>query len=415
MGGPDHERQPKRVWLLGAVRTSKSLHSASSVAIVGLLIYLFIFFTFLVHLGDLRSFIQIGTTFINKSQSSNVIKIDPNFIYPKNGLGFDGQFAYYIALDPAHARFYLDNPPYRYGRILYPLAARFLAFGNPNEVPLSLIVVNLVAVTTGTWVIAAWCIMHKLSPWFALVYTLFIGQVMSFTRDLTEILAYALVAVAIYIFDRWQHFWLLSAIMFGLSVLARETTLVFVVLFLLKLLFQTNLKATEVQRFIRAGLFASIAIGPALLWQTFLAFWLGSFGWKEGESLFRLPFSALYQLYPLDPEKLQVVQITVVPGVLCLLVAFIALFQDVEVRRRVELWALILNATLFIALLPAPSLVELFASARVSLGVVLSAIYVLPYLKSRGWFYVCSGLWLASTAAFLINPVLQLFHPGSHY
>ncbi len=38
--------------------------------------------------------------------------------------GYDGQFAYQIALDPLEAAPYLDVPAYRYQRILYPLLGR---------------------------------------------------------------------------------------------------------------------------------------------------------------------------------------------------------------------------------------------------------------------------------------------------
>src|SRR5580765_5904599 len=43
--------------------------------------------------------------------------------------GYDGQFAYWLAIDPspAAAANHFDTPAYRYQRILYPLLARALA------------------------------------------------------------------------------------------------------------------------------------------------------------------------------------------------------------------------------------------------------------------------------------------------
>ena len=38
--------------------------------------------------------------------------------------GFDGQFYYFIALDPGRAAAYIDDPSYRFQRIAYPIAAR---------------------------------------------------------------------------------------------------------------------------------------------------------------------------------------------------------------------------------------------------------------------------------------------------
>ena len=42
---------------------------------------------------------------------------------PNGTIGYDGQFAYQIALNPLQAAPYLDIPPYRYQRVLYPLVA----------------------------------------------------------------------------------------------------------------------------------------------------------------------------------------------------------------------------------------------------------------------------------------------------
>src|SRR6266436_1733061 len=45
--------------------------------------------------------------------------------------GYDGQFSYWLAVDPspAAAGTHFDVPAYRYQRILYPLLARALALG----------------------------------------------------------------------------------------------------------------------------------------------------------------------------------------------------------------------------------------------------------------------------------------------
>ena len=45
--------------------------------------------------------------------------------------GYDGQFAYQIARDPVNGWTKIDVPAYRYQRIVYPVAARVLALGNP--------------------------------------------------------------------------------------------------------------------------------------------------------------------------------------------------------------------------------------------------------------------------------------------
>jgi hypothetical protein len=386
------------------------------VAGVALLGYLFIFAAFLNQYGDLRDFIQIGTTYVNSSQASDVIKIDPAYDYPENGLGYDGQFSYYIALDPPNARYYTGKTAYRYTRILYPVAAKILSLGVPEWVPLGLVLANLIAVVVGTWAVAAWCRLRGISVWLALVYAFFVGQVIAFTRDLTEPLAYALVALAIYMFERWPARWALSAAVFALAALARETVVVFSALYAVGLLFRGGTEVGRGGRVRDAALFAIIAIAPLAAWEGFLWLWLGTLGWTQGEGLAYIPFSGMWSLYPFPPDKLEVVQVVVLPGAVCLGAALWLLWKRRDARKRVEVWALAANAALFVALLPPASLLDLTGSARVIMGVVLGAIYILPVSVRREWFYLCAGVWVISTATYVLNPVIGLVKtvlPGS--
>src|SRR5437588_2229708 len=90
---------------------------------------------------EVRDFIKVGHRFVESSRASSIIRIDPNYTYPPNhdqaarGLGFDGQFSYYIALDPSKAHHYIngnDDAAYRYQRILYPILARFIVLEQPS-------------------------------------------------------------------------------------------------------------------------------------------------------------------------------------------------------------------------------------------------------------------------------------------
>ena len=60
-------------------------------------------------------------------------------------IGYDGQQAYALALDPRHAAQQLDRPAYRAMRIVYPMLARALALGQPQAIPWTLLGVNLAA------------------------------------------------------------------------------------------------------------------------------------------------------------------------------------------------------------------------------------------------------------------------------
>src|SRR5712692_11628586 len=80
-----------------------------------------------------ESFIHIGRILVAKSHASPAIDQRAATYHYDGDIGFDGQFAYYIAVDPVNARYYMDSPAYRYTRIVYPLTARALALGRSEE------------------------------------------------------------------------------------------------------------------------------------------------------------------------------------------------------------------------------------------------------------------------------------------
>jgi hypothetical protein len=110
---------------------------------------------------DGRDFILLERTVAQRHVAGSVIRVGPPYL---NEFGYDGQFYYYIAFDPVHARFYIDDPSYRYTRILYPIMARLLAFGRPALIPYTLIAVNWLALGFGTQLLAAWLRRRACSP-----------------------------------------------------------------------------------------------------------------------------------------------------------------------------------------------------------------------------------------------------------
>jgi hypothetical protein len=87
-------------------------------------------------------------------------------IEPSGSEGYDGQFTYYVAMDPRPEAVapHLDVPAYRYQRILYPLLARALALGQPAWIPWSLILISLIAQAVGTWAVASFLADHGVWP-----------------------------------------------------------------------------------------------------------------------------------------------------------------------------------------------------------------------------------------------------------
>ncbi|MGA7730681.1 MAG: hypothetical protein WCD37_05360 [Chloroflexia bacterium] len=388
------------------------------VAATALAGYLLIFLLLFNRYGDLRDFIFIGKQFIARSDSSAIIKMDPGYAYLEEVPGYDGQFAYFIALDPLNARYYVDQDrvSYRYTRILYPMLARSLVLGDPGWIPLSMVLVNLLAVTGGTFAVALWCRERRLSPWLGLVFAFYIGQVVAFSRDLNEILAYSLVAVAVYLFDHVPQRPILAALCFGLSALARETTLLFALVYIVALWARTlkdtgDQPGSQSQRWAKVASFGALAIGPAVLWQLCLLWWLGDIGWRQGTGLYLVPFANLYKLYPLDEGVLDSVEAVVIPSTICLAVCLLQMWRSSQDRRRKELWVTVLNAVLFVLLLPPDNLYDIYGSARIATPVLMGAIYSLPYVRRRLWFPFCTALWIVPTLTYLLNPAIELIHP----
>ncbi|MCB0208391.1 MAG: hypothetical protein KDJ52_03650 [Anaerolineae bacterium] len=211
----------------------------------------------LVNNGDPKAFILLGTRF---SESA-----------PKGSEGYDGQFAYQIALNPSGAAPYIDVPAYRYQRILYPLTARLLAFGQSGLIPWTLIVINIGAMALGTWATEQLLLHLRVSRWYALVYGLYGGQLLSLRADLNEPLAHAFVQLAMLAWARERRWWAVGA--FALAALGKETTLVFLAAYMLYTLSQRMWGWT-----FRLGLAAI----PFVIYQFFLWGWLGSFGVGSG-------------------------------------------------------------------------------------------------------------------------------------
>ena len=93
---------------------------------------------------DFSYFISAGDKNTNPQEHPYDIKI------LKDSDGYDGQYFYHLALKPWTTHDYefgIDNAlAYRKQRILYPVVSYLLALGQPEWVPTTMVLVNLLAV-----------------------------------------------------------------------------------------------------------------------------------------------------------------------------------------------------------------------------------------------------------------------------
>ncbi len=142
---------------------------------------------------------------------------------PAGTEGYDGQFAYYIALEPNPrvVDVYLDVPAYRYQRILLPILAWVLALGEAGAVGWTLWLVNLAGFVLGVWALASWLSDRGESTAYALAFGLWVGYFGGVALDLSEPLAYGLAAAG-WLAAARQRF-AVSGCLFAAAMLAKET------------------------------------------------------------------------------------------------------------------------------------------------------------------------------------------------
>lgn len=350
-------------------------------------------------------FAHLGSHFTTSSHTSKVIG-------PQDGAesadGYDGQFFYFIAVDPQHGRYYMhygtdDQSGIRYARIVYPLLARAVSVGNTKAVPYAMVGLNVIAMCVGTAALAFWLLRRRRSPWFAAIYGLWPGLAFAVFRDLSEPIAYAFVALAALTFDvRHTRRLVGAAALLALSLLTRETTIVFPFVAGAAL-------ALHDRAWRRAALFVAGSLGPMVAWRVALTLWFhvttleSTGGWKV-----LVPFYGMVARRPWDAVHWLMFWTLDVPLVLVGAVALYLLF-----RRRATLCALLvlINLALFIVFIPLHVTVDYGATGRNATPVVLAALFALPALNRRTTALVAvilSPLWYLAIAASLGLAGLQI-------
>ena len=366
-----------------------------SVAAVVLIVYAAILLPRLAAHDGVYRFVHLGHKFVTQGHSSTVIT--PSL--PTHGrIGYDGQFYFFMAADPAHAKDYMDMPAYRWSRIGYPVLARAFSGGDPRVVPYAMLFINLIAIAAGTLAVAIWFRRHRVSPWFALLFGFFPGLVFGVFYDVAEPLGFALAAWGVVVFAR--HSWrrlLLSAGIFACALLTRETVALIPFVLALTLLFEGGSVSRWVSmlrgNLARAATFTAIAFAPMLAWRLYVPYLVagahgdgqaalvkpGGLPADTGEGLLRALVSlhGIVNLWPWNAQEVLVFLTVVVPGVATILLVVWALFT----KRSPELWLVLLSAAVYILFIPTWLLNDYGGGGRASIGVFVPLIFALPCLR----------------------------------
>jgi hypothetical protein len=303
---------------------------------------------------------------------------------PAGTEGYDGQFNYYIAVnpDPQSVKPYLDVPAYRYQHILYPLLARILALGQPGAIPWTLVGINLFCFAAFVFLAGELIAARGGSRWAAIPVGLWVGLMGSIRLDLSEPLALMLVAAALWIAGPdLERRTLPATLLLALAMLAKETMLPFLLGWIAWLAFQ--------RRFRKAACLA-LAMVPFAILQLWLWRVLGSPGLGSGgagaTSFEVIPYAGLFQIAVTSLRAFIVLAIVYLPGLLVPAVySLVAPLRDFRQKRAgPEAWLLWMNA-LMIALAPFSTFREPLGITRLACGLILCLWLYAARNKIQWW------------------------------
>lgn len=312
--------------------------------------------------------------------------------------GYDGQYTYYIAVNPDTASQFIDVPAYRFQRILLPLSGRILGLGQESLIPYALLIVNLIALAGGTYILEQLLLSYNVSRWFAIGYGLSLG-VFGATRLMTaETLAYGLVLLAIWLFQKDK--WLWAALVLALSAFAKEVTLLFVAGYVLYLFTQ--------KQWLRGLTFGLISAIPFAIWQLVLFNWFGEFGVGSGGDMATgfviIPFWGYLGILPeWGIEAFLIVSLFV--GIFVLIPTLWALWQcwkDFRQQKWTLLtWLLFINAAILL-FVPQSTYREILGILRFIVGLQIAVIlFSAKNRKKRA--LMNSTLWFITTLFLLMS------------
>jgi hypothetical protein len=170
---------------------------------------------------NIANFILVGRHFANPAQVPAGIPVQPTY-------GYDGQFFYRLALDPANlaqtAYGIRSDHSYRFMRIGYPALTWLLSAGQHALVPAVLIAVNVAAVGALGYFGGMFASQGGRNVLWGLLMAAYFGLITSVSRDTSEPLAAAFLLAGLLALRSRRP--LLAALLLACGTLTRETVMV---------------------------------------------------------------------------------------------------------------------------------------------------------------------------------------------
>jgi hypothetical protein len=214
--------------------------------------------------------------------------------------GYDGQFSYYEVYDPFLRRFsdrpsqyraFIDAPPYRFGRIGYSLLAKAFSADRWQWYPSTMVWLVFLSVVACGILLGLMAVDAGLTPALGALVVLVPGFWQSLQFGLPEPIAAAtLLGGYLCASRRW---WFGGAMLFALSLLIRETGILFVL--------SVAVTAFVSERPRDIAWFLLLSLGAVCLWRLYVGWMLFS-DWGAEAFLFNphdfgLPFGGIIKLW----------------------------------------------------------------------------------------------------------------------
>jgi hypothetical protein len=175
--------------------------------------------------GHLSLFILLGS---GRHGYTHARQLPPGvMIGDPNNAGYDGQFYYRLALDPADwaktAFGITMDQSYRYARIGYPVLAWLVSLGQHQLVPVALVAINLLCVAAMAFLGGMFARDSGRHALWGLAFAAYFGLVVSVGRDTAEPLAEACMLGGLLAYRRSKP--VLTTFLFAVGAVTRETIL----------------------------------------------------------------------------------------------------------------------------------------------------------------------------------------------
>ena len=289
--------------------------------------------------------------------------------------GYDGQFYYQLARDPFHAYQFMDNAPYRYQRLFYPVVVSFFSLGIPFLIPYLMLLVNIAAIVGSVEIVSQLLVKRHMSPWLSLPVGLYFGQAAAVTFDTAEPFAIFLLCLGFWLLEEKRVSW--SALFMGLAALSRDVVVVFAAGYAIFFFCQRRWKDSF--------WFAGLGVLPLLLWLLAISLIFGQTGLTFSPPFEHTPFAGIFAFAQAPHKFWLLLALVFVPTVVS---AFLLLWELIQLGWRrswhaLPLLAIWLANLWMIVYLSRFSFLELISCGRIASPLMLAGIFYGLTMKSK--------------------------------